>query len=319
MENMRESQIISIFDAMSRMASLDKGEVTSKIKKYSKMSDEEVIIDLSLIVFSYFKDDPDIYDYFLNLIRNVNPKIAPSAEVMKKELENLLVNDDVEVSLNENHDLVLKTFKDVASLFNKSGIDYCVVGALPCYLKRGIPLFRLHNDIDIMINEDDLEMARSIIEKYGYTFIDRRFPGLDEFRSMKESDKSHPVVAENPNKKFYIDFQVFRRERDNGITTIEYLQRENNNEVVVDRLERHYSPLASDLRFNDVCNYDGVEARVNSAEYVYECKSNSKKQKDIDDALELNNYIDREKLKELRRNTNTKEIIKDVLNDKMTL
>lgn len=320
MDNIRNSQVLSVIDALSRVMEIDKTKIDERIEKYQTMSDKEVIKDLSMIVYDNFKDDKGLYEYFLSLIININLSIAPSVEYIKDELEKIYLNKNENMSLEENHKLVCESIKYLVPLFDKEGIDYCIVGALPCFLQAGIPLFRYHDDVDVMVNEDDLSKVKTLMEEAGYIYSDLRFPNIDEFHKMTENKPPHQVMAQNPYNDFHIGFFTFRREKDDSMTTTEYMQRQQNGEVVVDRLERNYSPYAEELRFNNYFDYEGVNVKTCSIEHVYDLKSHTKRPKDVTDMEKLESYIDKNKLKELRRNTNTKQIVKNVSNEqKMTI
>ena len=315
MDNIRKTQIISVIDALSRVMDIDKIKIEERLNKYKDMSDKDVMKDLSLIVYNNFKNNPDLYEYFLSLIRNINPEVAPSVDFMKSELSKMFLNKKEEMSVKDNNKLATNSLKYVAGLLNNEAIDYVAVGALPCFLGCNIPLFRYHDDVDIMINEDDLYVVRKLMEESGYVFTDKRFPSKEEFEEMKENKPAHQIMASSPYNDFHIGFFTFRREKDNGITTTEYLPREMDGEIIVDRLERSYSPLGTDLRFNDEFKLGDTIVHSCSVEHVYDLKGHTRRPKDITDMEKLESYVDTEKLKELRRNTNTKQIVRDVSND----
>ncbi len=312
MDNIRSSQIISILDALSRVIEIDRASAVKRIHEYESMSDKEVIKDLSMFIYNNFKNDSELYDYFLNLIRNINPTLIPSTDYMKKELYKMFMNKKDSMTINDNHKIVCSSLKQIASLFNDEAIDYVAVGALPCYLACSVPLSRYHDDLNFMVNEDDLESVKTIMENAGYIFNDYRFPDLDEFHEMKTNTPPHQVIAQSPYNDFHIGFFTFVRNKDNSITTTEYLQRENNGEVIVDRLERNYSPLGTRLRFEDEFKYGGVLIKSCSIEEVYNLKGTLRRPKDIADMEVLEKFVDKSKLKELRQNTNTKEIKKNI-------
>ena len=315
MDNIRNTQIISVIDALTRVIDIDKIKIEERLNQYKGMSDKEVIKDLSLFVYKNFKNNPDLYEYFLDLIRNINPSIAPSVEFMKSELDKMFLNKKQEMSVKDNHKLVTNSLKYVANMFNNEAIDYVAVGALPCFLGCNIPLFRYHDDVDIMINEDDLDVARKLLEESGYVFTDLRFPSVEEFEEMKVNKPAHQVMASSPYNDFHIGIFTFRREKDNGITTTEYMPRENDGEIIVDRLERSYTPLGTDLRFNYEFRLGETDIHCCSVEHVYDLKGHTMRPKDITDMEKLKDYVDEEKLKELRRNTNTKQIVRNVSNE----
>jgi hypothetical protein len=265
-----------------------------------------------MFIYNKFRNDTELYEYFLSLIQHINPEITPNVEFMKSELDKMFLNMKDDANLIENHKIVNDTFKYLTELFNREGIDYCFVGALPCFIQKGIPLFRYHDDIDVMVNEEDIEKVKSLMESSGYDFSDLRFPSIDEYHEMVNNKPPHQVMASIPNSDFHIGFFTFRREKDDGITTTEYLQREHDGEVIVDRLERSYNPVGTNLRFNNTCEIDGLLAKVCSIEHVYDLKGCTKRPKDITDMEVLESYVNKESLKELRRNSNTRQIVKHV-------
>lgn len=312
MDSMRDSKIIGVVDALNRVMNIDSKTVQDKLKEYSTMSDKDVIKELSMIVYNQFKNNTELYEYFLSMIRNINPEIIPSVEYMKEELNKMFLNENDSSSLSDNHKLACDTFKYIADLFNREGIDYVIVGAFPCFIQKGVPLFRYHDDIDVMINEDDIEKVKVLMESSGYIFSDLRFPSIEEYHEMLKNKPPHQVMASFVDSEFHIGFFTFRRENDNSMTTTEYIQREESGEVIVDRLERSYSPEATQLNFEDTCIYDGVIARISSPEHVYHLKSCTRRPKDLTDMEVLENHIDKVKLKELRRRPSIKQIIRNV-------
>ena len=46
-----------------------------------------------------------------------------------------------------------KTLELIISRFNKYNVNYYVVGAIGAYIDAGIPFQRVHDDIDLMIEE----------------------------------------------------------------------------------------------------------------------------------------------------------------------
>ncbi len=316
----RDVQVVSVINALSRVVFVDPILISKRTKNYPIMSDAEVMKDLYEIVYEYCKDDTDLCEYFFSLINNINLEIAPSVEEIKEEYEGKNVKEDNHVSLEENHKLIIDTFTQITNMFNIEGIDYCVIGSLPAYIQNGVPLFRYHSDIDIMINEEDIEKVKMVMENCGFTFTDLRFPSLDEFHTIIDTKNTHLVTSTNVYNGMSVDFVTFRREKDNSITTTDYLQREYNGEVIVDRLERNYNPIGTHLRFDNRCECNGVLANVCSTEHVYNLKSVSRREKDLTDMEVLAEYIDKDKLKEIRRNNNTKQIVRNVRKeDEMTM
>ena len=186
------------------------------------------------------------------------------------------------------------------------------MGALPCFLKVGIPLFRYHDDIDIMINEDDIPKVAVLVERLGYIFQDDRFPNIDRLHEMMEKKPPHTVLAQNPNNEFHLGFFTFRREKDESITMREYSHEEKNGDVIVNVLERTSTPIGTSLRYDDnSTEYNGTSFRTSTVESIYNLKSYTKRPKDITDMQKLEPYIDKEKLEQINLHKNQNVEIQD--------
>ncbi len=276
------------------------------IARYSSLSEIEVIKSLSQVAYRVLSDREELYNCSLEVIRNINPQICPPVEEMKGLLSRMFSNEvDGNMSLEENHHIVNENIIKVTTLFNQYGIDYYIVGALPCFLKTGQKLFRYHDDIDIMVNEDDLSKVSEVMHLIGYEFHDDRFPGLERYQEMIQNKPPHTVLAQNPNNEFHLGFFTFRREKDNSITVREYSHRLEDGNVVVDVLERQYDSLGTKLRYDEQpTEYMGATFKTSTVESVYELKGYTKRPKDITDMQKLEPYIDRQKLEELKQHPN---------------
>lgn len=276
------------------------------INKYSDLSETEVIKELSQIVYRVLGNNEELYDYCLEVIRNINPEICPPVEEMKTRLSKMFSNEfEGNMSLEENHKLINETIVKVTQLFNQYGIDYYIAGALPCFFKTGQPLFRYHDDIDIMINEDDIPKVAEVMELIGYEFYDDRFPSLERYEEMKQNKPPHTVLAQNPNNEFHLGFFTFRREQDNSITVREYSHHLENGEVAVDVLERRSDPVGTKLRFDETpTEYMGTSFKTGSVEHVYALKGYTRRPKDITDMQKLEPFIDKQKLDALKQHPN---------------
>lgn len=172
-------------DTFSKLVDITDEQKKDLLEKYSKLPDAEIIKDLSESVYRIIGPDSPFYDYDLTTIRNYNTSICPPVEKMKTILTKMFSNEVEEnMSLEENHRLVNESLTKFTTLFNQYGIDYYIVGALPCFLKTGQQLFRYHDDIDIMV-KDDISKIAKIVELSGYKFQDDRFPNLERFQEIQ--------------------------------------------------------------------------------------------------------------------------------------
>lgn len=172
-------------DTFSKLVDITDEQKKDLLEKYSKLPDAEIIKDLSESVYRIIGPDSPFYDYALTTIRNYTTSICTPVEKMKTILTKMVSNEVEEnMSLEENHRLVNESLTKFTTLFNQYGIDYYIVGALPCFLKTGQQLFRYHDDIDIMV-KDDISKIAKIVELSGYKFQDDRFPNLERFQEIQ--------------------------------------------------------------------------------------------------------------------------------------
>lgn len=314
---MKKLQLINTIDALSKVVNIS-GEIKQElINKYKDMPDSEVIKELSLAAYKVIGNNSELYDYALTVIRNINPSSCPSIEEMKTTIERMFSNEiEGNMPLEENHKLVSESLRQFCTLFNQYGIDYYVVGALPCFLKTNQPLFRYHDDIDIMVNEQDIPKIAEIMELTGYKFQDDRFPSFERYLEMEKCQPPHTVLAQNPNNEFHLGFFCFRREQDNSITMREYSHRIENNEVVVDVLERQSNPIGTALRYDETPTvYMDTSFRTSSVESVYNLKNYTRRPKDITDMKKLEPFINKEKLIALQQQHNQNITFQNVQQD----
>ena len=302
---MSHIQLERTLDSLSKIISVNEEKKKELFSKFSGMNDAEVIKELSQIAYRILGTNQELYDYSLTVIRNINPQICPTVEEMKSILTKMYSNEiEGNMPLEENHKLVNESLVRFTTLFNQYGIDYYIVGALPCFLKTGQQLFRYH-DIDIMINEDDISKIAEIIESSGYKFQDDRFPTLERFHEIERNKPPHTVLAQNPNNEFHLGFFTFRREQDNSITMREYSHRLEGGEVVVDVLERQSDPIGTSLRYDETpTSYLDTKFKTSTVESVYNLKGYTKRPKDITDMQRLEPFINKKKLAQLSAHPN---------------
>lgn len=298
MKNIKQKKLKKIIDTFSKLTNITDDKKQILLKKYHNMSDTEIIKDLSESAYRVIGKNSPYYDYTLTTIRSYNPSKCPPITEMKNSLDKIFSNQiEGNMSLEANHKLISSALTQFCLLFNKYKIDYYIVGALPCFLKTSQPLFRYHDDIDIMINEKDIPKIAKIMKITGYKFYDDRFPNKKRFNEIQQNQPPHTVLAQNPENEFHLGFFCFRREQDKSIIMREYSHRLNNEKVVVDILERVSDPIGTALRYDEnLTTYNGVSFKTCSIESVYNLKSYTKRPKDITDIKILEPYIDKNKL-----------------------
>lgn len=318
MDSLHMQKLTQTIDALSRIANLSNESKQQLLDKYSVMSDVDIIKDLAISIYRVLGSDSPYYDYALSVVRNYNSSICPKVDEMKIILDKMFSNQtEGNMSLEQNHELAKESLIKFCSLFNQYGIDYYIVGALPCFLKTNQPLFRYHDDIDIMVNEDDISKIKEILENTNYEFYDDRFPSLERFYEMQENTPPHTILAQNKENEFHLGFFCFRRENDNSITMREYSHRLENGEVAVDVKERLSNPLSTALQYDEnPMSYNGVSFKTCSIENVYKLKQYTKRLKDITDMKKLEPYVDKHKLLMLQEQKNRDVVIQNVTSEK---
>ena len=311
---MNSIKLNNTIDKLSKIITLSEEKKQELITKYSSLSESEVIKDLSQIVYRVLGSNEELYNYSLEVIRNINPQICPPVEEMKSRLSRMFSNEvDGNMSLDENHKLINEELVRFTTLLNQAEIDYYIVGTLPCFLKTGQQLFRYHDDIDIMVNEEDIPKLAEIIQSTGYKFHDDRFPSLERLKEMEQNKPPHTVLAQNPYNEFHLGFFTFRREQDNSITMREYSHRVENGTVVVDALERQSDPIGTMLRYDDnPTEYMGTTFRTSTVESVFSLKEYTRRPKDVTDNEHLKPFIDEKKLSALKQHPNQNVEIKNI-------
>lgn len=311
---MNSIKLNNTIDKLSKIITVSEEKKQELITKYSSLSESEVIKALSQIVYRVLGSNEELYNYSLEVIRNINPQICPPVEEMKSRLSRMFSNEvDGNMSLDENHKLINEELVRFTTLLNQAEIDYYIVGALPCFLKTGQQLFRYHDDIDIMVNEEDIPKLAEIIQSTGYKFHDDRFPSLERLKEMEQNKPPHTVLAQNPNNEFHLGFFTFRREQDNSITMREYSHRVENGTVVVDALERQSDLIGAMLRYDDnPTEYMGTTFRTSTVESVFSLKEYTRRPKDVTDNEHLKPFIDEKKLSALKQHPNQNVEIKNI-------
>lgn len=134
---MQKVQLMDTIDALARVVSINEEQKQRFINKYIDMPDIEIIKDLSSTAYRVVGENSELYEYVLTIIRNINPSICPSVAEMKVILNKMFSNEvEGNMSLEENHKLVRESLRRFCTLFNQYGIDYYIVGALPCFFEN---------------------------------------------------------------------------------------------------------------------------------------------------------------------------------------
>ncbi len=232
----------------------------------------------------------------------VLPKPVEIPKNDEKEEEKVMEKEPQVSRVEKNHQMVYSILRRLIPLLNKEGIDYHLAGALSAYLYYGEESHRMHEDIDIHINEKDMDRFRAVCESLGFTFKDKR---MNSPRVLKNGipSGSHEVIAYTPNNDFHIGAFCFERVENGTIITKGYYHDEKNKpcarEVVLS------SELAKEIYPKKQVMWEGIPVSVTSPEYIYKLKSYTKTEKDKDDIEFLESHMSQDRYRKIKELSKT--------------
>lgn len=180
---------------------------------------------------------------------------------------------------------------DFGSLLNKNNIKFYLVGAIGAYIDANLNLTRKHDDIDILIEEKDVVVLKSILYNTIYHLKDSRFYNNRVLNSNGYVDGTkeyeHEIIINIDNSNIHIGLFLYRMSEDT-YTLIDYFF-----DGKMKKLERS---LPIRYFYN---SYDDTPKIINNVkiftvrkEYVYKNKLVSKREKDLYDIKLLEPFID---------------------------
>lgn len=283
-------------------------QVQVKYRQFSSL--ESALNELMMDTYNAYRQDNTMRNYYLEYMKNkFSMDFKNVAEMEQAIQERLAKNIQLgNMNLEQNHQLVESTLVDLCNRLNALGVDYYLVGALPCYIATGTPFARYHDDIDIMLNEDDIENVTMALQGTDYDFQDKRYSNEKYFDpSEKRLRGEHELVAQNRNNEFHIGFFPFVRGKQGEIISRGYFQTNENGERITMICERPSTLEQTELSYNETpIQYNGTSFRMSSLESVYNIKNHTKndlgREKDGLDVtmLEKSGMIDYEKAKMLQ-------------------
>ena len=315
---MRVSYLRGFFNAYARVLGFSQEEIDNYVKEYSIIDDEVAIPKLCNIVYEHFGDNEEWYDYFLDLINNINPDISRDVNYMKTVIVGKARSS--KESLVESHQELHDILEYFSLVLNENNIDYYLTGSLAGLVRNNVPLFNRYDSFELLVNENDLERVGELFTSNGYEYSDDRFVTYDRYVQSKLTPPHSVVRADNQKNGFHINIKPFRREEDNSITTLEYIHIPEDGNVRVDVIERHSTPLSCGLQYDDsLVEYGEGSFRTVSTEAIYDTLTTKIDKDSIETKPLLEPFVDLDKLKQLRRNVNKKIILKDVKKEEMKL
>lgn len=94
---------------------------------------------------------------------------------------------------------------------NDLKINYYIVGAIGAYLSIGLRSNRIHDDLDILIEEKDVHLLKDVFENSEYDFYDNRYTSEKSLNENNYTDGEHEVIAKQKIKIFILDFSCLQK------------------------------------------------------------------------------------------------------------
>lgn len=184
----------------------------------------------------------------------------------------------------------------VCPKLNDLKINYYIVGAVGAYLSIGLKSNRMHDDLDILIEEKDVYLLKDVFENSDYNFYDNRYTSEKTLNEHNYTDGEHEVIAKLKNRNFHIGFFLFSK-NDEQYTIIEYFKEGNLQK----KIERSLPIKYFKYQYSDnLIGYGGTHFKTVTVECIYKNKLNMNREKDKYDCDILRKYLDLNKLAHLK-------------------
>lgn len=195
-----------------------------------------------------------------------------------------------------NIDFIKGTLKFICEKLNDNKINYYVVGAIGAYIDAGVPIQRIHEDIDIMIEEKYIKELERILKNTDFKLYDNRFSNNKVLNEQGYTDGDHEVYAQYKYNDFHIGFFLFHC-NNNSYTITEYFKEQG----VQKKLERTLPIEFFKAQYNDeLIDYLGTKLKVVRKETIYKNKLFMNREKDLFDIEKLKPTIESNKLGKLK-------------------
>lgn len=230
------------------------------------------LVEESVISKEIFEDNSYII-YKLN-----EDKYKPSEDLINRlEWLRQMNMENQEMSLSENHELILKTFSKFNKLLKKN-FDYYYTGGFISYISTNNELKRYHGDIDIYFNEEELPLLKEVVDN------SKNFT----FKSNLINDSKHYYEIYYKDTKMSIGVYSFSRKNEYIILKNYHLKR---NKLLVDEimLTKEYSKIVFD---NSYFNYNDTEYKMVSLNGLYNIKKSGRPKDRFDNQI-LEDIIDK--------------------------
>lgn len=177
------------------------------------MSDEKIQKAMEM-----FQNSPETLEEIIKKINELSQQVVKDF-VKKREKRS---NPEL---VKKNHEEIYSKLETLVQKLNEKGVDYQLAGALCAYIKYGEESQRIHDDIDLNINEKDINKFKEICEEIGLFFSDNR---MITTRTLKNGIPAgeHEVIATLYGSNFHIGAFCFERLADGTVVNKGYYHNE---------------------------------------------------------------------------------------------
>ena len=261
------------------------------------------IIDLVVAYYNKFdflknRDLNELINKVLDEYLDSDLSIEEINDELIKTILNMLkkVTSDRDEEKGMDNNELYSRLDALAALLADKGIDYQVGGGLSPYLEFGEDPSRIHDDIDLNLNEDDLDDFEKICNTLGYSFYDNR---NNSTRILKNGYPygEHEVGAKIPGSKLHIGIFCFNRNKDGSVDNKSYYKDENGKTRI---WNEHFSSKLAKLIFGGKkIDFNGKKINITPSEYIYSIKSYTRNNKDLRDLRFMDGKINMDRLNEI--------------------
>ena len=287
----KEAAVRELIYTYGRMANIPEDELENYVEQLKSLDNDQIVRTVIIKLkdlYDHKKLTLDQISMHVDKIFVLSSKYNSISDLIK-ELDELQKKNLIhqQMSLEDNHKLVLECFDDFNSLIKDANLDCFYTGGLMAFFVTETPLNRYHGDLDLMINENDLDILKKIIDLH---------PDFKMVCKMNDKDDTgHEFIIEYKGTPMNVGLFLFKRDIDNSVTFTSYYY----DQGVLMCKEKNITPKASELSFDqNVKFHNGIPYNSMSLEDIYLSKIGSRP-KDKYDASLIEPLVDREKVNEL--------------------
>lgn len=198
-----------------------------------------------------------------------------------------------------------KTYNTIFSVCNKiskKNINAFLIGGISASIQTQTDLYRQNDDLDLMVDSKDLDKLLKILEKIGYSVEDKR--GIKTNNFVDKSGKFHPMDHElnaDTERNDLLGIGIFVYTKENGQVTLNSYSKNEKEGCVIGSRKVIPEELFNLMYNSEKIEYKGTKLMSASKEYTYMIKSKGKREKDLQDAKLLEDYIRDEELEKIKR------------------